>query len=66
MKSLLPSTSRLRAHFGRTLGAPCAPSARFSAGAWLGFRIADPIFGLLITVAILFLLRGDAREATAG
>jgi len=35
----------------------------FSAGgAWLGFPIADPIIGLLITVAILFVLRDAARE----
>ena len=31
-------------------------------GAWLGFPIADPIIGLLITVAILFVLRDAARE----
>jgi cation diffusion facilitator family transporter len=35
----------------------------FSAlGAWLGFPLADPIIGLLITVAILFVLRDAARE----
>jgi cation diffusion facilitator family transporter len=33
-----------------------------AAGAWLGFPIADPIVGLLITVAILFVLRDAARE----
>ena len=33
-----------------------------AAGAWLGFPIADPIIGLLITVAILFVLRDAARE----
>ena len=31
-------------------------------GAWLGFPIADPIIGLLITVAILVVLRDAARE----
>jgi cation diffusion facilitator family transporter len=31
-------------------------------GAWLGFPLADPIIGLLITVAILFVLRDAARE----
>ena len=31
-------------------------------GAWLGFPIADPIVGLLITVAILFVLRDAAKE----
>ncbi len=31
-------------------------------GAALGFPIADPIVGLLITVAILFVLRDAARE----
>ena len=31
-------------------------------GAWLGFPIADPIIGLLITVAILYVLRDAARE----
>jgi cation diffusion facilitator family transporter len=31
-------------------------------GAWLGFPIADPIVGLLITIAILFVLRDAARE----
>jgi cation diffusion facilitator family transporter len=35
----------------------------FSAlGAWFGFPIADPIIGLLITIAILFVLRDAARE----
>ena len=33
-----------------------------AAGAWLGFPLADPIIGLLITVAILFVLRDAARE----
>jgi cation diffusion facilitator family transporter len=33
-----------------------------AAGAWLGFPIADPIIGLLITVAILFVLKDAARE----
>jgi len=31
-------------------------------GAWAGFPLADPIIGLLITVAILFVLRDAARE----
>ena len=31
-------------------------------GAWLGFPIADPIIGLLITVAILFVLKDAAKE----
>ncbi|WP_049569913.1 cation diffusion facilitator family transporter [Nonomuraea sp. SBT364] len=31
-------------------------------GSALGFPIADPVVGLLITVAILFVLRGAARE----
>ncbi|MER7243458.1 cation diffusion facilitator family transporter [Kribbella sp. NPDC000426] len=31
-------------------------------GAWLGFGLADPIIGLLITIAILFVLRAAARE----
>ena len=31
-------------------------------GAWLGFPLADPIIGLLITVAILFVLRDAGRE----
>ena len=31
-------------------------------GAWLGFPLADPIIGLLITVAILFVLRDAAKE----
>lgn len=31
-------------------------------GAWLGFPLADPIIGLLITIAILFVLRDAARE----
>ena len=35
----------------------------FSAvGIWLGFPIADPIVGLLITLAILMVLRDAARE----
>ncbi|TCO51259.1 cation diffusion facilitator family transporter [Kribbella antiqua] len=35
----------------------------FSAvGAWFGFPLADPIIGLLITTAILFVLRDAARE----
>ncbi|MFI6677229.1 cation diffusion facilitator family transporter [Kribbella sp. NPDC050470] len=33
-----------------------------AAGAWLGFGLADPIIGLLITIAILFVLRDAARE----
>src|SRR6266545_165159 len=33
-----------------------------AAGAWLGFPIADPIIGLLITLAILMVLRDAARE----
>jgi cation diffusion facilitator family transporter len=33
-----------------------------AAGAWLGFPAADPIIGLVITVAILFVLRDAARE----
>jgi cation diffusion facilitator family transporter len=33
-----------------------------AAGVWLGFPLADPIIGLLITVAILFVLRDAARE----
>jgi cation diffusion facilitator family transporter len=33
-----------------------------AAGVWLGFPVADPIIGLLITVAILFVLRDAARE----
>ncbi len=33
-----------------------------AAGAWLGFPLADPIIGLLITAAILFVLRDAARE----
>lgn len=31
-------------------------------GVALGFRLADPIVGLLITVAILVVLRDAARE----
>jgi cation diffusion facilitator family transporter len=31
-------------------------------GAWLGFPLADPIIGLLITVAILYVLRDAGRE----
>jgi cation diffusion facilitator family transporter len=33
-----------------------------AAGAWAGYPIADPIIGLLITVAILFVLRDAARD----
>ena len=33
-----------------------------AAGAWAGYPIADPIIGLLITVAILFVLRDAAKE----
>jgi cation diffusion facilitator family transporter len=33
-----------------------------AAGAWAGFPLADPIIGLVITVAILFVLRDAARE----
>jgi len=33
-----------------------------AAGAWLGFPLADPIIGLLITLAILVVLRDAARE----
>ncbi len=31
-------------------------------GAWLGFERADPIVGLIISVAILAVLRGAARQ----
>jgi cation diffusion facilitator family transporter len=31
-------------------------------GTWLGYPIADPIIGLVITVAILYVLRDAARE----
>ena len=31
-------------------------------GVWLGFPLADPVIGLLITVAILFVLRDAARQ----
>ncbi len=31
-------------------------------GVWLGFPLADPIIGLLITVAILFVLRDAAKQ----
>ena len=31
-------------------------------GAWAGFPLADPIIGMLITVAILFVLRDAAKE----
>jgi cation diffusion facilitator family transporter len=31
-------------------------------GVWLGFPLADPIVGLLITVAILFVLKGAALD----
>lgn len=31
-------------------------------GIWMGFPLADPIIGLLITVAILFVLRDAAKE----
>lgn len=34
-------------------------------GVWLGFPLADPIIGLLITVAILFVLRAAARDVFA-
>jgi cation diffusion facilitator family transporter len=33
-----------------------------AAGVWLGFPLADPIVGLLITVAILLVLRSAARD----
>ena len=33
-----------------------------AAGAWAGYPIADPIIGLLITVAILFVLRDAVKE----
>jgi cation diffusion facilitator family transporter len=31
-------------------------------GAWLGFRWADPIVGLVISASIILLLRGTARD----
>ncbi len=34
-------------------------------GVWLGFPLADPVIGLLITVAILFVLRSAARDVFA-
>ena len=33
-----------------------------AAGAALGWRLADPVIGLVITVAILFVLKGAAQE----
>ena len=33
-----------------------------AAGVWLGFQIADPIIGLAITVAILFVLKDSALQ----
>lgn len=36
-----------------------------AAGVWLGFPLADPVVGLLITVAILLVLRTAARDVLA-
>ena len=36
-----------------------------AAGAWIGFPQADPIIGLLITVAILWVLKGAAEQVFA-
>lgn len=36
-----------------------------AAGVWLGYPLADPIIGLLITVAILWVLKGAASQVFA-
>lgn len=41
---------------------PPSPSSSVAGGASLGWQAADPIVGLLITIAILFVLRDAARE----
>lgn len=46
----------------RTDGLTSLAVVMAAAGVWLGFPLADPIVGLLITVAILWILRDAARS----
>ena len=46
----------------RTDGFTSLAVAAGAVGVMLGFPLADPIVGLLITIAILFVLRGAARD----
>jgi cation diffusion facilitator family transporter len=49
-------------HHARTDGFASLTVALGAAGVWLGFERADPIVGLIITIAILAVLRGAARQ----
>lgn len=49
-------------HHARTDGLTSLAVVLGALGVWLGFPLADPIIGLLITVAILFVLRDAARQ----
>lgn len=49
-------------HHARTDGLTSLAVVVGAAGAWLGYPIVDPVVGLLITVAILFVLRDAGRQ----
>ena len=55
-----------RIRVGRQIGSAASLAVVFGAlGVWLGFPLADPIIGLLITAAILMVLRTAARDVFA-
>ena len=49
-------------HHARTDGLTSLAVVFGGVGVWLGFPLADPIIGLLITVAILFVLRDALKQ----
>ncbi len=49
-------------HHARTDGLTSLAVMLGAIGVWLGYPLADPLIGLLITVAILFVLRDAARQ----
>ena len=52
-------------YHARTDGLTSLAVVAGAAGVWLGFPLADPIVGLLITVAILWVLKGAAAQVLA-
>lgn len=49
-------------HHARTDGLTSLAVLFGAVGVWLGFPLVDPLIGLLITVAIMFVLRDAARQ----
>ncbi|MEK6720095.1 MAG: cation diffusion facilitator family transporter [Chloroflexota bacterium] len=52
-------------HHARTDGLTSLAVVAGAAGVWLGFPLADPLIGLLITVVILWVLKGAASQVFA-